>query len=137
VTASTRSYAPDDVRAAGVKVVKNYDVSGLPGATAAMNFFLNRQEYEARFYPSFEAASTAGAAAAALVTGDKAVVTGNNVPWEEGATDRRKCVGAINANCVAKYGDFVVYGNLVLMCEGRDPATSLDTCFELVRLLPK
>lgn len=137
LTASSRTYAPDDLKEAGAKVVKTYDVSGLPGATAAVNAFLNRREYEARFYPSFVEASSTGAVAAFLVTGEKAVVTGNTVPWEEGATDRRACVGGVNANCIAKYGDFIVYGNVVLMCEGRDSATSLETCFELVKRLPK
>lgn len=135
-TASDRIYHPDDLRNAGVKIARSYDVSELSGATAALNGFLNRKEYEARFYADFPRASGTGAAAAALVTGKDAAVTGK-VPWEEGATDRRKCVGGINANCVAKYGDFIVYGNLVLLCEGRDSATSLDTCFELISLLPR
>lgn len=136
VTASDRVYHPDDLKNAGMKLGRAYDVSELSGATAAVNGFLNRKEYEARFYANFADASGVGAAAASLVTGKDAAVTGK-VPWEEGATDRRKCVGAINANCVAKYGDFVVYGNLVLLCEGRDSATSLDTCFELISLLTK
>lgn len=119
-----------------MKVAREYVVSGLPRATAALNGFLNRTEYEARFYPSHADAASVGAADAARVTGPRAIVLGNAVPWEEGATDRRKCVGAINANCVAKYGDFVVFGNLVLLCEGRDSAMALEACSAVLSGLP-
>lgn len=134
-TATDRIYSPDDLKATGFKVNRSYDVAGLSGATSAVHGFLNRKEYEARFYPGFTDAAAVGAASATLVTGRNAAVTGE-VPWTEGSNDRRKCVGGINANCVAKYGDFVVYGNLVLLCEGRDSATSIETCYELIALLP-
>ena len=134
-TPSARVYTADDLRAAGLKVNRDYDVAGLPFATSAHHGFLNQKEYEARLYVSHADAATRGAEAALLVTGPKAVVTGQ-VPWDEGATDRRKCVGAINANCGARYGDFLVYGNIVLLCEGRDSETSLQTCRELVSRLP-
>lgn len=136
MTASERVYTPDDLKAVGMKVARTYDTSGLPQASGALNGFLNRIEYEARFYPSHAEAVTTGASDAALVTGPKAIVMGNAIPWEEGATDRRKCVGSINANCVAKYGDFVVFGNLVLLCEGRDSATALEACASVLKGLP-
>ena len=134
-TPSARVYTTDDLRAAGLRVNRDYDVAGLPFATSAHHGFLNQKEFEARLYASHADAATRGAEAALLVTGPKAVVTGQ-VPWEEGATDRRNCVGAINANCVARYGDFLVYGNIVLLCEGRDSETSLQTCQALVSRLP-
>lgn len=136
VTASDRLYGPGDLKNAGMKVAREYDVSGLPNATAALNGFLNRTEYEARFYATHGDAVSSGAAAASLATGANAIVTGNAIPWAEGATDRRKCVGAINANCVAKYGDFAVFGNMVLLCEGRDSATALAACRALLAALP-
>ncbi len=136
VTPSSRTYGVDDLRDAGVKVAREYDVTALPDAVAAARVFLNGIEYEARFYADHLAAASQGAAAATLVTGESATVTGANIPWQEGATDRRKCVGAINANCVAKYWDFIVLGNMVLMCEGRDSDTALQACAALTgRLL--
>ncbi len=129
-------YDPDDLYVAGVKVARIYDVDGLPEAIAAVRVFLSRTEYEARFYENHAVAASTGAAAASLVTGESAIVTGANVPWSEGASDRRMCVGAINANCVAKYGDFVVLGNMVLMCEGRDSETALEACVALTSQMP-
>lgn len=136
VVPSSRLYGLEDLRNAGVKVGREYDVAGLAEAVGAARVFLNAVEYEARFYGSHEVAAAAGAAAATLVTGESAVVTGADVPWAEGATDRRKCVGAINANCVAKYWDFVVLGNMVLMCEGRDSSSALEACAALTGKLP-
>jgi hypothetical protein len=136
VTPSSRTYGLDDLRGAGVKISREYDVTGLPDAVAAARLFLGSTEYEARFYASHAAAASQGAAAAALVTGESAIVTGASIPWAEGATDRRKCVGAINANCVATYWDFIVLGNMVLMCEGRDSDTALQACAALTGKLP-
>ena len=136
ITPSGRVYSAEDLRAAGLKVAREYDVSGLPESVAAVHGFLDQREYEARFYRSHEDALAHGQPAAAIVTGKNALVLGGNIPWEEGATDRRMCVGAINANCVAKYGDFAVFGNLVLLCEGRDSDTALETCQALLSKLP-
>jgi hypothetical protein len=138
LTPSGRVYTADDLRAAGLKINRDYDVAGLPSATSAHHGFLNQKEYEARLYASHADAATRGAEAALLVTGPKAVVTGQ-VPWEEGAADRRMCVGragTANANCGAKYGDFMVFGNIVLLCEGHDSETALQTCSALVGSLP-
>lgn len=137
-TPSARVYTVDDLSAAGLRVNRDYDVAGLPSATSAHHGFLNQKEYEARLYASYANAATLGAEAALLVTGPKAVVTGQ-VPWAQGATDRRKCVrtgGGDNGNCIARYGDFLVYGNIVLLCEGRDSETALQTCQTLVSRLP-
>lgn len=138
-TPSTRVYTADDLRTAGLRVNRDYDVAGLPFATSAHHGFLDQKEFEARLYTSHADAATRGAEAALLVTGPKAVVTGQ-VPWAEGASDRRKCVGrpgTANANCGAKYGDFMVFGNIVLLCEGHDSETALQTCQALVsRLAP-
>jgi hypothetical protein len=60
------------------------------------------------------------------------------VPWEEGASDRRKCVGrqgTANASCAARYGDFIVFGNMVLLCEGQDSELALLTCGDVLKSL--
>ena len=137
-TPSARVYTADDLRAAGLRVNRDYDVAGLPLATSAHHGFLNQKEYEARFYASHADATTHGVEAALLVTGPKAVVTGQ-VPWAEGATDRRKCFrppAGGNESCAARYGGFLVYGNIVLLCEGGDSETSLQTCQTLAGRLP-
>jgi hypothetical protein len=136
-TPSGRVLSTEDLRLAGFKVSREYDVSGLQGATAAVNGFKDRVEYEARFYRDHADALALGGPAAALVTGESGRVLGAAIPWKEGATDRRKCVGAINANCIAKYGDFVIVGNLVLLCEGLDSAKALQECQHLISALPQ
>lgn len=138
ITPSARVYSADDLRAAGLRVNRDYNVAGLVSAESAHHGFLNQKEYEARLYVSHADAATRGAEAALLVTGPNAVVTGQ-VPWAEGAADRRKCVGRFgtaNANCAARYGDFMVFGNIVLLCEGHDSETALLTCQALVSRLP-
>jgi hypothetical protein len=137
-TPTDRVVTIEDLRAAGLRTNKEYGVAGLPGALSAFHGFLNSKEYEARFYASHADATSTGTAEAAKVTGKDAAVIGDAVPWAEGAIDRRKCVGAINSNCTAKYPDFAVYGNLVLLCEGRDSQTSLEACEALLsRLSPR
>ena len=84
-------------------------------------------------------AISSGAEDAKSVTGKDGIVTGD-VPWEDGEKDRRRCgrpPGQPHSGCnyTAKYGDFVIFNNVVVMCEGKDIMESRLTCSNLLNLL--
>ena len=140
VVASDRIYTVDDLKAAGVKPVKQYDVEELPGAIEVWQTVFNRLEYEARFYASHEDAVAQGTSYADSVTGEDAVVTGDDILWEEGSRDRRKCSRAAatpHSSCSysARYLEYVIRGNMILFCEGNETANAFANCEHLLTLI--
>lgn len=140
VVASDRAYTIDDLTTAGAKAVKQYDIEDLPGATAVWQTVFNRLEYEARFYDSHEDAVAQGTSYADSVTGEDAIVTGNDIAWEEGARDRRKCSRAAetpHSSCSysARYLEYVIRGNMILFCEGDESTDAFDNCENLLTLI--
>jgi len=133
VTRPERTYAIDDFRGAGLKANKSYDTSELESAVEAWHGVFGGKEFEVRLYASHEDATDLGAQPAEHVTGKEGVVVGEDVWWKEGERDRRKCVpraGLSEHGCLqtARYGDYMVVGNVVLLCEGLDSETALETC---------
>lgn len=141
VVASDRIYDVEDLRGLlGVKVVKDYDVDELPGALEAWNTIYNQLDYEARFYASHEDAVAQGVLYADSVTGADAVVTGDEVLWEEGKKDRRKCSRAAqtpHSSCSysARYLEYVIRGNMILFCEGDESSEAFNNCENLLALI--
>lgn len=130
-----RQYTIADIQATGAKTPKQYDVTGLPGAVAAWNALLNQKEYEARFYASHSDAVEMGVSWAESVSGPDARVVGDDVQWLEGASERRQCnrsVAHSGCNYTARYGDFVILGNMVLLCEGKESEEALAVCDTLI-----
>ena len=137
-------YGVDDfINLSNFKKSKEYDVEGLEGATGAIYGFFgsdpyDRQEFEIRFYPDHETAVTVGVDYANESTGPDAVIAKDIQRWDEGLTQRRSCQGNIRGShhsgkCDnAKYGDYVVAGNVVVLCQGRDSKTSLANCHSLM-----
>ena len=137
-------YTIDDfANATNFKKSKEYDVEGLEGATAAIYGFhgpdpYDRQEFEIRFYPDHETAITVGVDYANESTGPDAVIAKDIQRWDEGLTQRRACQGNVRGShhsgkCDnAKYGDYVVAGNAIVMCQGKDSETSLSNCEALM-----
>ena len=137
-------YTIDDfANATNFKKSKEYDVDGLEGATAAIYGFhgpdpYDRQEFEIRFYPDHETAITVGVDYANESTGPDAVIAKDIQRWDEGLTQRRACQGNVRGShhsgkCDnAKYGDYVVAGNAIVMCQGKDSETSLANCEALM-----
>ena len=137
---SDRTYKSDDLVAVSMKVINDYDVAALDHAVSAVHLALNNVEYEARFYASHQDAVNFGTAWAADVTGPDANVTGENVKWQEGASHRRMCSRAAetpHSGCKysARYGDYVIAGNMILLCEGGDSETALLTCGNVLKSL--
>ncbi len=130
-------YSIDDLKEAGVKANKEYDVMDLPGADAAWRIIYNRLDYEVRFYPDHDTLISQGLPYADHVTGDDAIVIGDDVIWEEGAKDRRRCsrdADTPHSGCAysPRYWDYVVVGNMIMMCEGLESEQSIDNCDNLL-----
>lgn len=137
VTPSDRIYTVEDLTGAGLKALHQYDVAELPEALDARHLSFKPEgvylEYEARFYSSHDDAVAHGTAWAEAAAGETAIVVGDGVLWEEGSTHRRKCSRAAetpHSGCSysARYGDFVILGNMILLCEGPNSEEALHAC---------
>ena len=147
IVSTDAMYTEDDlINTPNFKKSKNYKVEGLDEATSAIYGFFgpdpyDRQEFEARFYPDHETAITVGVDFADEATGPDAVIAKDIQRWDEGLVQRRACSGNTRGShhsgkCDnAKYGDYVVAGNLVLLCQGKDSETSLNNCNALMEAL--
>jgi len=141
-----RVFTVDDLRAAGMKTSKQYDVSELPGGTDAWYGFVGRgsnaKDVEVRFYLSHADAVALGTALADEASGDDALVDEETATWIVGVKDRIRLVSGGSADLAAwsgsrtpNYADFVIYANMVLLCQGDEPDESLTLCHELIELL--
>ncbi len=130
-----------DVEAVGWKKGKTYDVEGLEGADAAYVGFwtppgLGSLNYEIRVYPTHQIAVEKGTPFAEDATGEGAALSVEDSMWAEGVRDRRVIVGGGSRGSQnPRYGNFVILGNLVILCEGRTPDHSLAQCAPLVTLI--
>jgi hypothetical protein len=141
---SERSYRIADLEAVGFKSSKSYDVRELDSASSAHYGFYGvdpyaRLEYEARFYFSHEAARGIGVEFADDSTGAGASLYSDDQRWQEGLTERRRCDSSgghhVGRCGYPKYFDYVVVGNMVLMCEGKNTLESLEACGDLLDVL--
>jgi len=147
VMPSDRVYAIEDLLAAGLKKSKHYNVEGLPAAIDAWYGFWRPGgkepvDYELRFYASHEDAVEYGTALADEVTGDDAVLSSEQMTWKEGSNEQRTIIGgggtggdAAFSGAAARYADFAIFGNVVMLCEGTDSAHSLERCEALIAAL--
>lgn len=141
ITPSETIFTLESLTDVGFKKGKTFDVEGLTGATDAYLGYwgldpYDRKDYEARFYPTHADAVEFGTVFAEERTGPDAVIKTGETMWEEGAKDARACTrsaGGDSSNCrISKYGDYVIYGNMILICQGRDSETSLGQCAALL-----
>ncbi len=131
----------DDLAAVGFKKGKEFDVEGLPSATEAYYGFwgpdpYDRREFEARFYATHEDAVNFGTAPADERTGRNAILKADEATWDEGLKEARACTrsaGGDSSNCKSsRYGNFAIFGNLVLICQGRDEGSGAESCSALL-----
>ena len=128
-----------DFESAGFKSLREYKtVEEVPLLSSAFHGIFKKMDYELRFYNNHQDALNQGSEDANLVTGKESTVTGD-VPWEDGEKDRRRCSrppGQPHSGCnyTSKYGDFVIYENVIVMCEGKDIIESRNTCSNLLTL---
>ena len=123
--------------------MKDYNVEGLDHAVAAFYGFWrppgeNPMDYEVRVYPSHEDAVEFGTALADEGSGRDAVLTSNKATWVEGVRERRSTGGpgggaaqggpGARSGHAPRYGDYAIFGNLIMLCEGSDSGQSLERC---------
>ena len=121
----------------GFKRSKTYDVTELPAAESAFLGYYRPPgddpvQYELRFYPDHATAVDEGTSLTAEVSGRDALPKENDVAWKEGTRDRRGG-GAFRDTITPLYADFAIFGNVILLCEGRDSQQSIGRCAELLR----
>lgn len=146
ITPSDTVFVINDFFELGFKKDKQYDVEELPGGVDAWTGFwgsdpYNRKDYELRFYGSHEDAVKHGPALAEEVTGEDALAYRKNPTWKEGAKDRwqNAFTGDLQASSISgpspKYGDYAIFGNVLMLCEGADSEQGLERCEALVDAL--
>jgi hypothetical protein len=139
-------FTADDLRAAGMKTSKQYDVTDLPGGVDAWYGFIQTDsgplDVEARFYNSHADAVSLGTALADEASGEDALIEEDDATWAEGIKDRQRMRSGGTADLAAwsgqrgpNYADFVIYGNMILLCQGDQPAESIETCYELIEAI--
>ena len=140
-------YAIEDFKNIGFKINKEYDVSELEDSTGAWFGFwknnLNKAiDYEIRIYPSQQLAIDKGVVFVEEVIGEDAVLKKSTSSWKEGIQNRRmrsdRSYTGSSANTVrAKYLDYVIYGNTIILCTGLDLTYARQNCSDLANLLNK
>lgn len=140
IASSDAQLAVADIESlAAFKKSKTYDIEGLTGAEHAIYGFFgpdpyDRREIEIRFYPDHATALDQGVDFAEEATGPNATLSSRAQRWDEGITQRRACRANTRGShhtgrCdAAKYGDYIVFGNIIALCEGADSEIALRNC---------
>ena len=149
ITNESGIYSIEDFINTGFKVVKEYEVSELEDSTGAwFGYWKNDStksivlDYEIRTYPSHQLALDKGVKYVEEVIGKNAILKKSLTSWKEGIQDRRtrsdKSYKGSSANTVrAKYLDYIVYGNSMILCTGLDLTDARQNCSDLVNSLNK
>ena len=133
----------------GFKKSKSYKVEELPESVGAYYGWKEvgeegRKDFEIRIYNSHEDAIEFGKFYADEATGENAIIRKSDASWKEGIKDRRTIstptdggsIGAaIGSKSSPKYGDYIIYGNLIILCEGWDTKESILRCSSFVNNL--
>ena len=147
-------YSSKDFFDAGFNDYKEYNVSKLTSATEAWYGYWGPDEdikyYELRFYPDHSTAVLEGTSFAEDDTGEDAKLDRKETMWRVGLPDRK-----ISASCEAiasgkkgtgssrcgerfyKYGDYIIFNNVIMLCEGEDSNEAFKLCNDLIDLLGK
>ena len=140
-------FSIEDFKSIGYKINKEYDVSELESAEGAWYGFwknnLNKPvDYEIRIYPSQKLILDKGLSFAEEVIGENAVLKKSASSWKEGIQDRRSrnnsSMSGSEANSVrAKYLDYFINGNVIILCSGLDLTYATQNCSDLSSELVK
>ncbi len=138
---SDSTFTIEDFKKIGFKINKEYDVTDLDESTGAwFGFWKNNLDkpidYELRFYPSQQTAIDIGVSLTEEVIGENAVLKKSISSWKEGIQDRRSrnnsSMSGSEANSVrAKYLDYFINGNVIILCSGLDLNYATQNCAEL------
>ncbi len=146
ISSPDKNLTIDDITAVGFKKNKTYKVNDLPEAKSAYYGFLKIPkekitiDYELRFYENQEKANSIGVEWVTERIGKDAILTKGDATWKEGVKDARTCGGdsghgkgyslvVASSTCnLAKYFDYFVYGNMIILCQGKDVEQSANNC---------
>ena len=156
ITPSDTVYTLDDFKSIGFKKGKSAKKAKLlEGMTEAVWGFWgmgddalgrgkNQQDYELRFYGSHQEAVELGTVPADERTGEDAKIRSkppDEATWKELLKEARECQGEgghhTGACIVPKYGDYIIFGNVVMLCQGATSTVSLENCSALMNALSK
>ena len=149
ITNENGMYSVEDFINSGFKVVKEYDVSELEDALGVWFGFWKNDfnksavlDYEIRIYPSHQLALDTGVKYVEEVIGEDAILGKSLSSWKEGIQDRRLRTGrgmsGSESNAIrAKYLDYLVFGNTMILCTGLDLTDARQNCSDLVNSLNK
>ena len=139
------TFIPDDLDKIGFKKARSYKLEGLPGASDAIFGFWRIAsgdpiDYEIRFYESHTDAVELGTALADEGSGEDAVLDPDDAQYKEGVKDRRMIVGSgigggARSGTGPRYGNYAIYGNIVMLCAGAAGEQALERCEELANAL--
>mgnify|MGYP001360102304 CR=1 len=146
ITTSDTIFTLDSLSKTGFKKNKTYNVEKLPNADSAYFGWKKfgsdgPKDFEIRFYKSHTDAIEYGKSYADEATGEDAIITKSNATWKEGIKDRRlistptdggSIGAAIGSNSSPKYADYIIYGNMIILCEGWDSDESLERCSNFI-----
>lgn len=122
----------------GIKTTRQYNVSDLPAAKEAWFGFRRVSgtepvEFELRFYSDHDAAVANGIEYAEDATGEDANLLSTNAAWVDGIQDRSIRVPQGAGDIILpKYLDYAVYGNTVMLCQGRTTLSAQSACEWLI-----
>ena len=147
-------YTSKDFFDAGFKEYKEYNVSKLTGATEAWYGYWGPDEdsvkyYELRFYPDHSTAVSDGTPFAEDDTGEDAKLRRQETMWRVGLPDRKRAAvcldgGDVNPGAsvpdmcggrVSKYADYIIFNNVIMLCEGENSQEGFKLCHDLTAIL--
>ena len=151
VTDDGKVYTSKDFFDAGFKEYKEYNVSKLTGAIEAWYGYWGLDEdsdvyYELRFYPDHSMAVSDGTPFAEDATGEDAKLRRQDTMWRIGLTDRKRTSLGLDrmgthtkvaSMRIAKYGDYIIFNNVIILCEGEDSNDAFKLCDNLTDILSK
>ena len=141
ISNEAKVFTIEDFKNVGFKVNKEYDVSELESSTGAWYGFWQNDlgkalDFEIRIYPSQQLILDNGLSYADEVIGDGAILKKSLSSWKEGIKERRIIKGKLGGNTArAKYLDYVVYGNAIILCTGLDLTYARQNCSDLANSL--
>jgi len=148
ISDSKTIFSIQDFKSIKFKESRKYEIE-LPGIKSAYygfikNDFKESEEFEIRFYESHQSAVNDGKKYADNITGENGCIkkdcsffTGNLKHRQKISEPANVAGGAGNGIPIAKYLNYVIYGNFILMCPGYDENEALKTCSNVVnKLMP-
>jgi hypothetical protein len=147
-------YTSKDFFDAGFNEYKEYNVSKLTGATEAWYGYWGPDEdsdvyYELRFYPDHSTAVSDGTPFAEDATGEDAVLGRKETMWRVGLAERKASSQVVSTQSesslagpakkprLARYADYMIFNNVIMLCEGEDSNEAFKLCNDLIDLVGK